>query len=84
MGAYLPTIGVPVLAPRRRGDAGPFFDFDRADNRNFKLKHNRPTASGYKYKFGGHRSEAEDLRLYVCIAEPLNSDDTACGAKIRP
>ena len=46
MGAYLPTIGVPVLAPRPRGDAGPFFDFDRADNRNFKLKHYRPTASG--------------------------------------
>jgi hypothetical protein len=48
MGAYLPTIEVLVLAPRQPSGAGPFFDFDRADNRNFKLKHYRPTASGYK------------------------------------
>jgi hypothetical protein len=46
MGVYLPTIGMPVLAARQPSGAGPFFDFDRADNRNFKLKHYRPTASG--------------------------------------
>ena len=34
--------------------------------------------------WGSHGSEAEDFRLYVCIAQPLNSSDTAVCRKNAP